>query len=313
MDLKKKRLKSVSLSSGNLLKRINRAEKELEEEEQNKSDSESEKDEHEKSMEVHTNFSPIQIIAADSQYNSSKEGSSADGTKLMKSMSTLLTTLQKNMAVMQSNMTKIMKAQKEDKKNIADLVKTHNELELTLKKNTYEVEVSNTNFGRFEKKLFSRQSEMMSLERQINLDHQREVMEAMGLVQNQLDEIQGSMRRTDDERLEYADSITRIFQAEENTKATKKEYNIITQGEAVRDRRGDGIATGTRSKRRPTNNENPRPTKRGGIQSGSDRGGRSSGDREGCSSGDREGRSTGSDHGGRTSGSGRGGHGLPPF
>ncbi|XP_047309822.1 VID27-like protein [Impatiens glandulifera] len=57
----------------NLLEKINRAEKELEEEEQNKSDSESEKDEHEQSMQIHTNFSPIQIIAADSQDNSSNE------------------------------------------------------------------------------------------------------------------------------------------------------------------------------------------------------------------------------------------------
>ncbi|XP_047306199.1 nucleolin 1-like [Impatiens glandulifera] len=291
-------------SSGNLLERINRAEKELEEEEQDKSDSESEKDEPEQSMQVHTNFSPIQIVAADSQKNSSNEGSSVNGTKLIKSMSTLLSMLQKNVAAMQSNMTKIMKAHTKDKKSLADLVKTHNELELTLKKNMYE-EVSNTNFGRFEKKLFSRQSEMMSLERQINLDNQREVMEAMGLIQNHLVEIQGSMRRTDAERLEYVDSIARKFQVEENVKAAEKEQNIITQGEAVRDRRGDGTATSTGSKRMPTNDENPRPTKRGGGRSGGDRGGRSTSDRGG--------RSAGSNRGGRTGGSGHCGRGLPPF
>ncbi|XP_047340086.1 keratin, type I cytoskeletal 10-like [Impatiens glandulifera] len=198
-------------------------------------------------------------------------------------------------------------SQKEDKKNFADLVKTHNELELTLKKNTYEVEVSNKNFGRFEKKLFSQQSEMMSFERQINLDHQREVMEAMGLVQNQLVEIQGSMRRTDAKRLEYADSIERKIQDEENAKDdAEKKKNTITQGVAVRDRRGDSIATDTKSKRMPTNDENSRPTKGGGGRSGGDRGGRSS-------SSDRGGRSTGSDRGGQTDGSGRGGRGLPPF
>ncbi|XP_047320609.1 keratin, type I cytoskeletal 9-like [Impatiens glandulifera] len=283
-------------------------EKELEEEDQNKYDGESGEDEPEQSIQVHTNFSPIQTMAAYSQNNSSNEGSSVDGTKLMNSMSTLLTMLQSNVAVMQFNMSKFMKAQKEDKKNFDDLVKTHKELELTLKKNTYEVEDSNTNFGRFEKKLFNRQSEMMSLERQINLDNQREVMEAMGLIQNQLDKIQGSMRRTYAERLEYADSIARKFQAEENAKDdAEKEQNTITQGNDVRDRRGDGVTTGTRSKRMPTNDENPRPTKRGGGQSGGDHGSRSSGDRGGRSSGgDRGGRSSGGDRGGRSTGSDRG-------
>ncbi|XP_047314135.1 keratin, type I cytoskeletal 9-like [Impatiens glandulifera] len=278
--------------------------------------------------------SPIQTIEADSQDNSSNEGSihsfavenptgsSADGTRLMKSMSTLLSTLQNNVAMMQYNMTKIMKAQKEEKKNLADLVKNHNELELTLKKKTYAVEVSNTNFGRLEKKLFSRQSEGMSFERQINLDNQREVIEAMGLIQNSLVEIQGSIRRTDAERLEYIDSIARKFQAEENAKAdAEKEQNTITQGNAFRERRGDGVATDTKSKRMPKNDENPRPTKSGGGRSGGDRGGRSSSDRGGRNTGDRGGRSgsvqggrsTGSDRGGRTGGSSRGGRGLPLF
>ncbi|XP_047306258.1 keratin, type I cytoskeletal 9-like [Impatiens glandulifera] len=129
------------------------------------------------------------------------------------------------------------------------------------------------------------------------------------------------MRRIDAERLEYVDSIARKFQAEENAKAAKKEQNIITQREAIRDIRGDGTTTGTRSKRMPTNDENPRPTKRGGGRSGGDRGGRSSGDRGGRSGGDHRGRSTGdrrsrstsSNRGGRTGGSGRGGRGLPPF
>ncbi|XP_047320600.1 keratin, type I cytoskeletal 9-like [Impatiens glandulifera] len=165
---------------------------------------------------------------------------------------------------------------------------------------------------------------MMSLQTQINIDNQREVMEAMGLIQNQLVEIQGRMRRTYAERLEYADSIARKFQAEENAKdAAEKEQNTITQGNAVRDRRGDGVTTGTRSKRMSTNDENQRPTKRGGDRSGGDHGSRSSGDHGGRSSGgdrggrssggDRGGRSTGSDRGGRTGGSGCGGRSLPPL
>ncbi|XP_047326518.1 keratin, type I cytoskeletal 10-like [Impatiens glandulifera] len=75
----------------NLLERINRTEKELEEKEQDKSDSESKKDEPEQSMQVHTSINPIQIIAVDSQENSSNEGSSVDGTKLIKFMSSLPT------------------------------------------------------------------------------------------------------------------------------------------------------------------------------------------------------------------------------
>ncbi|XP_047314607.1 protein nemuri-like [Impatiens glandulifera] len=114
------------------------------------------------------------------------------------------------------------------------------------------------------------------------------------------------MRRTDAERLEYVDSIARKFQAEENAKVdAKKEQNTITQGEVVRDRRGHGVAIGTRSKRMPTNDENPRPTKRGGGRRGGDRGGRSGGDRRD--------RSSGSGRGGRTGGSGHGGRCLPPF
>ncbi|XP_047320535.1 keratin, type I cytoskeletal 9-like [Impatiens glandulifera] len=79
-------------------------------------------------------------------------------------------------------------------------------------------------------------------------------------------------------------------------------------------RRGDGVTTGTISKRAPTNDENPRPTKRGGGRSGSDRGGRSSSDGRGGQSGsDRGGRTNGGDRGGRSSGSGRGVRALPPY
>ncbi|XP_047306238.1 protein nemuri-like [Impatiens glandulifera] len=145
---------------------------------------------------------------------------------------------------------------------------------------------------------------MMSLESQINLDNHREIMESMELFKSRMIENQGSLRRSDDETLEYADSIARKFQAKMNAKAdAEKEQTRITQGEPSR--RDDCISTGTRSKRAPTNDENPRPTKRGGGRSGVDRGGRSS-------SGGRGGKSS-SDRGGRTSGGDRGGRALPSF
>ncbi|XP_047306247.1 polyribonucleotide nucleotidyltransferase-like [Impatiens glandulifera] len=201
-------------------------------------------------------------MAAESQDNSSNEGSSTNGSKLLKSMTSLLTSLRKNMATLGSNMIKILKTQKEDKKDFAEHVKILNELNKTQKKNTYETH-------------------------------------------NQLVEIQGSMRRTDAKRLEYADSTARKFLAQENAKpgAEKKETHI-TQGEPSR--RSDGVSTDTRSKRLSIGDENPRPTKRGGGRSsGRDRGRRSGSDRGG--------RTSGGDRGRRSGGSGRGGRALPPF
>ncbi|XP_047309953.1 keratin, type I cytoskeletal 9-like [Impatiens glandulifera] len=281
-------------NKGNLYERFQRAERELEEEERNKTGNESEKDEPEKSLQIHTKVNHIQSMAADSQDNSSNEGSSTDGTKLLKSMTSLLTSLQTNVITMRSNMLKILKTQKEDIKEFAECVKILKELDNTLKKNT-------------------RQSKMMSLERQINLDNHREVMESMELFKNQMIEIQGSLRRSDGERMEYADSIARKFQEKENAKAAaEKEKICITQGEPSR--RGDSVSTGTRSKCAPTNDENSRPTKRGGGRSGGDRGGQSSsGGRGGRSGSDRGSRTSGGDRGGRSSGSGHGGRALPPF
>ncbi|XP_047335842.1 keratin, type II cytoskeletal 1-like [Impatiens glandulifera] len=204
-------------------------------------------------------------------------------------------------------MVKILKTQKEDKKEFAEYVKNLKELDNTLKKNTYDTHVSNSNFSKFEKHFFSRQSEMMSLERQINLDNHRKTMETMELFKNQLIEIQGSMRRSDVERLEYANSIVRKFQEKENAKFNaKKELTRITQGEPSR--RGDRVSTDTRSKRASINNENPRPTKRGGGRSGGDRAGRNnSGGRGGQYGNDQGGRASGGDRGGRSSASGGGG------
>ncbi|XP_047320528.1 keratin, type I cytoskeletal 10-like [Impatiens glandulifera] len=210
-------------------------------------------------------------------------------------------------------MVKILKTQKVDRKEFVECVKILKELDNILKKNMYETHVSNSNFSKFEKQINSRQSEMMSLERQITLDNHREIMESMELFKNQMIEIQGSLRRSDGESLEYADSIARKFQEKENAKAgAEKEQTRITQGEPSI--RGDGVSTGTKSKRAPTNDENPRPTKRDGGRSGSDHGGRSnSGGRGGQSGSDRGGRTSGGDRGGRSSGSGRGVRAFPPF
>ncbi|XP_047320388.1 keratin, type I cytoskeletal 9-like [Impatiens glandulifera] len=244
-------------NKGNLYERFQRAERELEEEERNKTGNESEKEQPEQSLQIPTEANPIQSMAAESQDNSSNEGSFADGTKLLKSMTSLLSSLQTNVMAMGSHVVNILKTQKEDIKEVAECVKILKELDNTLKKNT--------------------------------------------------------LRRTEGERLEYADFIARKFQEKENVKAaSEREQNCITQGEPSR--RGDGVSIGTRSKRAPTNDENPRLTKRGGGRSGGDRGGRSSNSgRGGQSGGDRGGRSSGSDRGGRSSGSGRGGRTLPPF
>ncbi|XP_047331508.1 nucleolin 1-like [Impatiens glandulifera] len=258
------------------------------EEEEEKSESKLEKDEPEQSMQVHTNISPIHTTLAYSQEISSNEGSSAEGSKLMKSMTALIATLQKNVAKMGSNMVKIMKTQKEDKKEFDDLLKTHKEMELTLKRNTYEVHMVNKTYSKFEKNLFKRKSDLHDIEREINVDLQREVMDGISLIQNQMIEVQCNMRRADAERLEQADSFAKRIHAKEDTKAVaEKEKNLITQGEDNSGRRGGGVSTGTRSKRKPTSDDSDRPSKRGGGRNG--------------------------DRGGRVGGIGRGGRSLPPF
>ncbi|XP_047331444.1 keratin, type I cytoskeletal 9-like [Impatiens glandulifera] len=290
-----------------------RVERELLEDEQNEAAKVAEKDQPEQSMQIHTHFEPIQSMTTESQENSSNEESSADGIKLLKSMTSVLSSLQKNVVSMGSNMIKALNTQKEERKDFAEVIKVLTELDNTLKKNTYETHVSNLNFSNFEKKLYSRQSEMMDLERHINDDRHRETLDELSFLKNQMMEIQGCLRRNDGERLEFADSIARKFQAKENAKAdAEKDQPRITQGESSR--RSDGVSTDTRSRRAPSNDENPRPTKRGGDRSGGDRGGRSSGGGRGRQSGfDQRGRASGGDCGGRSSGSGRGGRSLPPF
>ncbi|XP_047326563.1 keratin, type II cytoskeletal 1-like [Impatiens glandulifera] len=206
-------------------------------------------------------------MAAESQENSSNEESYAEGIKLLKSMTSVLSSLQKNVVSMGSNVIKALNTQKEERKEFAEVVKVLTELDNTLKKNTH-----------------------------INDDRHRKTMDELSLMKNQMVEIQGCLRRTDGERLEFADSIARKFQAKENAKAdAERDQPRITQGESSR--RSDGVSTGTRSRRSSNNDENTRPTKRGGGRSGGDRGGRSSG----------------GGRGGRTSGSGHGGRSLPPF
>ncbi|XP_047331425.1 keratin, type I cytoskeletal 10-like [Impatiens glandulifera] len=211
---------------------------------------------------------------ANSHEISSNEGSSAsDGTKLMKSMKALMATLQKNMAVMESNMVKIMKTQKSNKKKFADLLKTHNEMEQTLKKNTYEVHIVNKSYTKFEKNFFKWKSEFLDCERENNVEMHNEVMDGMSLLRDEL------------------------VQAEEDAKVVaEKEKNLITQGEDNRGRRGGGVSIGTRSKRKSTSDNSDRPIKRGGGRSG-----------------DRGGRSSRGDRGGRSGGTGRGGRSFPPF
>ncbi|XP_047331487.1 uncharacterized protein LOC124935068 [Impatiens glandulifera] len=230
----------------------------VDDEEEVKSESDSEKDGPEQSIQVHTHISPIQTTPADSQDISSNEGSSTGGTNILKSMTTLMSTLQKNVSEMQSNMVKIMKTPKIHKKEFVDLLKTHNEMEQTLKRNTYEITTLNMIYTKF------------------------------------MVEIQGNMSRADAKRLEQVDSFARKIQAEEDVKvAAEKEKNLITQGDDNRGRRGGGVSTCTRSKRKQTGDDSDRRIKRG-------RGRR----------GDRGGRSSGSDRGGR---SGRGGRSLLPF
>ncbi|XP_047337351.1 protein LSM14 homolog A-like [Impatiens glandulifera] len=170
-------------------------------------------------------------------------------------------------------------------------------MEQTLKRNTYEINTLNKTNTKFEKNFLKRQSDLLDCERENSIELHNEVMDGISLLRNQMVEIQGNMSRADAERLEQADSFARKIQAEEDAKAAAdKEKNLITQGDDNSSRRGGGVSTGTRSKRRQTSDKNDRPFKRGGGRSG-----------------DRDGRSSGGDRGGRSGGSGRGGRSLSPF
>ncbi|XP_047313714.1 protein nemuri-like [Impatiens glandulifera] len=125
-------------------------------------------------------------------------------------------------------------------------------------------------------------------------------------------EIQGCLSRNDNERQKFADSIARKFQAKEKAKAnTECDQSRPAQGESSR--RNDGVSTGTRSRRAPSTDDNPRPTKRGGGRSGNDRGGLSGGGHSRLAYVDQGGRGSGNERGGRSSGGDRGGRGYPSF
>ncbi|XP_047331424.1 keratin, type I cytoskeletal 9-like [Impatiens glandulifera] len=265
--------------------------------EERKSKSDLEKDEPEQSLHINTHFSHIRTAPADSQEMSSNEGTSTGGAKLMKSMTAMMGTLQKIVVEMQSNMVKIMKTQKSNKKEFASLLKTHNEMELAMKRNTYEINILNKTYTKFEKNFFKWQTDLLDCERENSIELHQEVMDRMSLIQIQMVELQGHMSRADVERLEQDDSFARQIQVVEDAEAAaNKEKNIIShnndnvkKGEVSSrggssSRGGGGVSTGTRSKRKQTGDGSCRPTKRGGGRSG--------------------------DHGG---GSGLGGRSLPPL
>ncbi|XP_047326624.1 protein nemuri-like [Impatiens glandulifera] len=124
--------------------------------------------------------------------------------------------------------------------------------------------------------------------------------------------MQGCMSRNDNERQAFAENLARKFQAKEdafgNAESTQPRP---VQGESSR--RNDGVATGTRSRRATISDDNPRPTKRGGGRSGSERGGRNGGSRTRLSNADQGGCGSVVERGGRSNAGGRGGCGYPHF
>ncbi|XP_047320573.1 uncharacterized protein LOC124924605 [Impatiens glandulifera] len=149
-------------------------------------------------------------------------------------------------------MISIEKSQRSNKKEFASLLETHKEMEKTMKRNTYEINVLNNPYSKFEKNFFKRQSE-----------------------------------RVDAERMEQAVSFAKQIQAVKNAEvALNKEKNLIShdvdnvkRGEGSSRGSGSsrgGVSTCTRSKRKLVDEGGCRPIKRGGGRSG-DRGGGSGG------------------------------------
>ncbi|XP_047331645.1 cucumisin-like [Impatiens glandulifera] len=143
-------------------------------------------------------------------------------------------------------MSQTLNSREEERENFGNIFKILIELDNTLKKNTYETHIVNVNFSKFKKDLFNRQSELLDIERNFNDERHKKTLEEFSLVKNQMVEIQGCMRRNDNERQEFADSITRKFQAKEDAKANAEgSQPRPVQGESSR--RNDGVSTGTRS------------------------------------------------------------------
>ncbi|XP_047320568.1 uncharacterized protein LOC124924597 [Impatiens glandulifera] len=183
---------------------------------------------------------------------------------------------------LQKTMCQSMISREEERANFSNMFKILTELDKTLKMNTYETHVSNVKFSKFQQESFNHQSELFDIE------------------------------RNDNERQAFAENLARKFQSMEdalgNAEGAQPRPN---QGESSR--RNDGVATGTRSRRALSSDDNPRPTKRGGGRSGYERGGRNGGGRSRLSNVDQGGCGSVAERGGRSNGGGRGGRGYPHF
>ncbi|XP_047326534.1 keratin, type I cytoskeletal 10-like [Impatiens glandulifera] len=236
-------------------------------------------------------------MAAGFEEVSSHEESSTGRNKVLRSMRSMLSSIPKTMC-------QTMNSREEEIENFRNIFNVLTELDNTLKKNTYETHIANVNFSMFEKYLFNRQIELLDIERHFNDKRHKETMEEFSMVKSQMVEIQGCMRRNDNESQEFADSIARKFQAKEDAKANVEGAQPRqVQGESSR--RNDGVSTDTRSMRAPSTDDNPRPTKRGGGRSGAEGRGTSGGVRSRLSNVDQGGRTSGDERGGRSCAGGR--------
>ncbi|XP_047320532.1 keratin, type I cytoskeletal 9-like [Impatiens glandulifera] len=204
-------------------------------------------------------------------------------------MAEMISTVQKKMLDMQSKMMSIEKGQRSNKKELHSLLETQKEMEKTMKRNTYEINMLNNTYSIFEKNFFKRQSERFDCEREFNIDLHQEVMAGMNLVQGQMVELTNHMNRVDAEHMEQADSFSRSIQVVENVEdVADKEKSLIalhddnvkkgegsSRGSGSSSLRG-GALTGTRSKRKVVDEGGCRLNKRGGGRGG-DRGGGSGG------------------------------------
>ncbi|XP_047335540.1 keratin, type I cytoskeletal 9-like [Impatiens glandulifera] len=239
-------------------------------------------------MQVHTHVSPIQTAPANSQEVSSTEETSLGRAKLLKSMVDMMSTPQKNMLDIQFRMTNLEKGYSSNKKEFSSFLATQKELEKTMKRNTYEINIVNTTYSKFEKNLFKRQSAKFEEKREFYLNLNQEIMTGMNLVQDQMVEVTKHMNRVDAERMEQADSFARSIQAMEDVDVVAEkekplialEADIVKKGEGSSRGGGGsssgGASTGTRSKRKAVEEGSCRPFKRGGGRGG-DRGGGSGG------------------------------------
>ncbi|XP_047314521.1 uncharacterized protein LOC124918396 [Impatiens glandulifera] len=117
-----------------------RAEEEIEEEEQDEAAKKAEKNQLEQSLQIHINFESIKSMVAESEEISSPEESSIEGNKVLRSMRSLLSSIQKTM-------TQAMNTKEEEREGFSKIIKVLTEFDNTLKKNIYETHVANLNFS----------------------------------------------------------------------------------------------------------------------------------------------------------------------